>query len=83
MKIKLKKFPIPWVSRGNTFTYYIKEKGQGISVYSDDFMSKNSEKEIVKYYKQRIRISTLSLITAKMWRLKVRFLGMSMIRGGE
>ena len=83
MKIELKKFPVPWVSRGNTFTYYIKEKGQGISVYSDDFMSKNSEKEIVKYYKQRIRISTLSLIMAKMWRLKVRFLGMSMLRGDE
>ena len=83
MKIKLKKFPIPWVSGGSTFTYYIKEKGQGVSVYSDDFMSKNCEKEIVKYYKQHIRISALSLIMAKMWRLKVRFLGMPMLRGDE
>lgn len=65
MKIKLKKFPIPWrfsnskkfkhLDHGQTYTHYIKEPGRGISIYSSDFVGCEGEEKIIRYYKNHMR----------------------------
>lgn len=70
--MKIKKFPVPWVSRNVTFTHYIKEPGQSISVYSEDYMENHSEKETLEFYRRHLRVSFLNKLRNRLWFWKAR-----------
>lgn len=65
-KPKLKKYPIPWrasnsvkmgIKKGDDndvlFTHYIKMKGEPIMSYSQEYINKYGEEEVIAIYESR------------------------------